>query len=487
MSLGEIKKNAPPSEKDVTLYWSDFASGIQKFWWLSAVLAALMGTLALYVSYARYVPLYRASATYTVLIQNDTLAGNGSQSAYSFSYSRTTAQRLSAAFEYSLRSNILQKKICGDLGVDTMPAALSAEFAAGTNMMTVSALGPDGELARQALLSFAEHYGDVTVYIIGPSKLVTISEPECPQAPYNAHFWQETTIKAVLLGALLGAAWIVLYAILRQTVRSKADIRQELNQTCLGVLPLISFKRHKRRMDTRILLTNPAVGGDFMESIRLLRDAVLNALREGERALLITSTAPDEGKSVVTLNLAAILSKGEKRVIVIDADLRNSGSSGIAALLRLRRDGTAAEETALYRIQHDTALNIDVLTFDTQAHRLRQIICTEQMRMLVDSLKTQYDMILLDTPPCGMISDTAIIAGAADAAVYVVRQDTVLTSRIRTGTHTLLSSGIRLLGCVLNGAASGLNRYGYYYGSYRTGARGSSSHRQGTRRRAEKG
>lgn len=216
-----------------------------------------------------------------------------------------------------------------------------------------------------------------------------------------------------------------------------ADIRQELNQACIGVLPQVAFKRHKRKIDTNILLTNPAVGGTFLESIRLLRDAVQNGLQGNENVIVITSTAPEEGKSVITLNLAAMLGKNDKKVLVVDADLRNSG---ISKLLHMDRAKPAAGETekkaaALYHILNYAPLGIDVLTFDTQAHHLRRIIRTDQMREIVDSLRTQYDLILIDTPPCGMISDAAIIAGAADAAVYVVRQDTVLTSRIRDGIN----------------------------------------------------
>lgn len=459
-----MKNQAVQPEMDVTLHLSDFFRGIRKFWWVSVLFAILCGGIAFYWSRASFVPLYQTSATYSILIQNDTLTGAEGQSAYSFSYNRATAERLATAFRYASQSSILKQKICDDLGVPKMPAALSVDFAEGSNLMTVSVYGPDPQLTYGVLNSFVRHYNDLTLYIIGSTHLVTIAEPVFPSEPYNTQFWQSTTLKGVLLGIALGIAWIVLYAVLRQTIRTKDDLRQELNQTCIGVLPQVTFKRHKRKMDTRILLTNPAVSSDFMESIRLLRDAVQNGLQNNEKVLLVTSTAPDEGKSVIVLNLAGILARNGKKILVLDADLRNSG---IAALLHPESDAPAASEpdtTGLYHIQPHPALGVDVLTFDTQAHRLRQIVRTDQMQDIVNALKPHYDLILIDTPPCGMISDTAIIAGAADAAVYIIRQDTVLTTRIRNGIDALLSSDIRLIGCVLNGATTGIGSYGYYYG-----------------------
>lgn len=469
MSMSELKKNAVQSEKDVTLYLSDFTRGIRKFWWLSIVFAVLCGGIMLYWAYVRTVPMYQTSATFTVLIPNETLSGNEDQAAYSFSYSRTTADRLAAAFQYASQSSILQKKVCQALEVSSMPAILTVTFAEGTNLMTITASGQEPQLVYEVLLSFVEHYGDVTTYIIGPTRLVTIEEPVIPTEPYNARSWQQVVIKAILLGLAIEAAWIALYAVLRQTVRTKADIRQELNQTCIGVLPQVTFKRHNRKMDTRVLLTNPGVSGDFLESLRLLRDAVQSGLQEDEKVLLLTSTAPAEGKSVIALNLAAILAKTGKKVLVLDADLRNSG---VTSILRINGAKSAPEggedgPAPLYNIQNYAPLGIDVLTFDTRKNGLRHIIRSDRMQRVIDPLRAQYDLIIIDTPPCGMISDTAVIADAADAALYILRQDTVLISRIRNGINILLGTNARLIGCVLNGTTGGLGGYGYYYGSYR--------------------
>lgn len=93
---------------------------------------------------------------------------------------------------------------------------------------------------------------------------------------------------------------------------------------------------------------------------------------------------------------------------------------------------------------------------------------TEYVRGLLDKLRDSYDLIIIDTPPCGLISDTEVIARAADAAVYVILQDTVRVSRIKEGLGNLLLANARVIGAVFNGAQSGLTGYGenYGYGAY---------------------
>ncbi len=89
---------------------------------------------------------------------------------------------------------------------------------------------------------------------------------------------------------------------------------------------------------------------------------------------------------------------------------------------------------------------------------------------LLNAVEEQYDLILIDTPPTGLLSDAQAIAQSADAAMYVVMEDTVRISRIRKTIHDMQNTRIHFLGCVLNGVTSGITgygeNYGYTYGGY---------------------
>ncbi len=461
MSVSEVKNNKK-FEADFTLHISDLWKGLVKFWAIGVVLAVVFGGIMFYKSYVSFSPVYKSSVTFTVHTENSTLSGDGGLSAYSFYYDRGTADHLASVFPYVIKSNILQKRVCDDLGISNMPANVSASCVPGTNMVTLTATGSDPELTYKILNSVVENYPYITEYMIGNTKMIIISAAEIPETPENRLSWRASTAKGILVGLAIGVIWIFIYAIMRRTIRTKEDIRNELNKKCIGVLPEVVFKRYKKKINTNILINNPMVGNAFMESMRLLRDSVSSGLKENEKVIMLTSTAPGEGKSSTVLNLAGMFAKNSSKVLVIDGDLRNSGIIKMLGTEITSPEHNNADKA--YTISSVPSMGIDVLSFNTQLNHLWKVMRTANLKQVVDSLRNRYDFIFIDTPPCGTISDAAIIAGVSDAAVFIIRQDTVLTSSIREGINNLLSTDVRLLGTVLSVANTGLGGYGNYYG-----------------------
>ncbi len=449
------------STVELKVLLSDIWRGAIKFGWISVALAVLLGGLQFYRSYVRYVPQYTVSATFTVQTENKVLSGENGVSAYSFFYNKNTADQLASVFPYIIGNSILISQVCEDLGVTAMPASVTATCISDTNMVTLTAVGGDPQLTYDTLLSVIDNYSSVADYIIGRTKLVIISEPIVPETPSNQMAWRSSVLRAALIGAVIGVGWIMVYAILRKTIRTKEDIRNILNQNCIGVLPQVVFKKYRRKINTDIILTNPLIGNDFLESLRLLRSSVRKCLKEGEKVIMLTSTAPDEGKSVVTVNLASIFAKNDNRVLVADCDLRNSGISSL--VIKEADEEKIKAETDLYVIRHIESLGIDLLSFKGKENNLQSVIRTHSLKELFGSLKNDYDLLLVDTPPCGIISDATIIAGAVDAVIYVIRQDAVMQTTIRTGISAMLETETKLLGCILNGATGGPGGYGNYY------------------------
>lgn len=454
---GKMKQNEENAR--IELYISDLLRGFVKFWWLCLALAAVIATAVFLEGYFSFKPSYSVSATFTVQTQ-DVNANGDAISSYSFYYNRTTAAQLSETFPFILESNLLQETICEDLGVKRMPATISASSVTDTNMFTMTAVGSDAQDTYDTLISAIENYPVVAEYVIGSTKLNMISEPVVPKEPTNKRSFVGKSVFGAGFGFLLGIIWIVIYAIFRNTVRTKQDIREKLNRRCLGIIPNVVFKKHNKEIDRSLLLTNPQIGEGFMESVRALRNAVVQATDGKHKVLMVSSAAPNEGKTTVTCNLAASLSKIDKRVLLVEGDLRNP--SVIKHIENCER--RLIDENEELKIEKVDLLGIDLLTFKSNEKEMWKVVNASYLKDVFGRFSKYYDYVIIDSPPCGLTSDPEVIADAADAAILVIKQDNVRITRIQYAIDCLLSADIKIIGCVLNYAASGLNGYGESYG-----------------------
>lgn len=460
--IENIKQESEHEPEKVTLYLSDLWKGFLKFWWVCIVLAVLAGGYKYVTGRAAYVPLYTSSATFTVSTENNMGSISG-VSAYAFYYDSTTASQLEKTFPYILSSNLLQDAVCEDMKVDVMQASLNAVAVAGSNMFTMTATGMDPQITYDVLISAIKNYPSVAKYVVGNIKLNVITPAEVSTQPSNSAVYKNTALKWALYGAVLGLAFILLYAFIRDTIRTKKDLKSELNCEALGVIPQVIFKKHKMSFNKSVLLTNDTVGSGFKESFRVLRNTFLHSLQNGEKVVTVTSTAPGEGKTTVITNLALSLAEHGKKVLIIDADLRHPS---VAALLDFDPDNVNYEiRNSRYEIKYLEKYKISFMKILASGDAKERItLNSHEYRRIFDEVRDSYDIILVDTPPCGLVSDSVFAAQVSDASVYVVYQDTIRTSKIKSGLNNLVSSDVKVLGCVLNGVVSGITGYGHNYG-----------------------
>lgn len=454
--------NTQPAIFDYQYYLTDIWRGVKKFWWLCAILAALFAVFMAVFSYISFVPTYTVSATFTVRTQDISASGTGITS-YSYYYNRTTAEQLSDTFPYILESKLLQTAVCEDLGVKSMPASISATSVSGTNMFTMKATGRNPQETYDVLISAMENYPSVAEYVIGSSELTMISEPVLPENPSNSRQTKLYVVIGAAAGIALGGVWIFIYAIFRNTVRTKKDIKEKLNQLCLGILPIVSFKKYKSEIDRSVLMVNPLTGDTFLENARKLRNTIVSEAGEAAKAIMVTSSAPGEGKTTVSVNLAISLAKMGKKVMLIDADLYNPS---VNKLLQNFEGEEFPYNDPQISLKYMNDLDIGVMTFNVDEKNIWRVMQTPYLKKCIEELKTECDYIIVDSPPCALSSDPVTIAGAVDAAVLVIKQDTVRITRIKYAIDSLLSVDTKLLGCVLNTASAGITGYGYHHGGY---------------------
>ncbi|WP_297434362.1 CpsD/CapB family tyrosine-protein kinase [uncultured Cetobacterium sp.] len=222
----------------------------------------------------------------------------------------------------------------------------------------------------------------------------------------------------------------------------------------------------------RQLFFKDANNHEMNEALRVIRTNLhfLNE-KERERTVLVTSTTPKEGKSTIASNYAMSIAITGKKVLLIDCDIRRprahesfgvSFNNGLESVL-------SGEEQVQDVILREVEKNLDILPTRNVAHNVTELFLGDKMKTLLDSLKKEYNTIVLDTPPLIVASDAAILSKHCDGVVYVVAYDQVAKRELEFGKTMLNNAKANMYGFVVNKVdKNGLSygNYGYYNNNY---------------------
>ncbi len=455
-------------EDNVSFYFSDFCRGFKKFWWVIAIVCVLCCAFSVFRCHRSYTPMYKAEVTFTVSTQDKVSSINGI-SAYNFYYDASTASHLSSTFPYILSSNLLQEAVANDLNLSYLPVSLTASSVPGSTMFTLGSAGYDPQLTYDALISTMENYPDIAKYVVGNIKFNIITSPVLPTEPYNKPTYFNEVFKGVTYGLLIGLIFLLCYAALRTTIRTKKDIRANLNIKCLGVIPYVILKKNSIKEKEPLLINSKLTDCRFPDSIRSIRSVVKNTLKEDKKIIAVTSTVAKEGKTTVCANLAISFAAIGKKVLLVDCDLKNPS---VLKTLGVNEDELQySTVTDKYKIAYLEEHNVYVMTL-VATDNTNEIVNSGNLTDIFSLVKADYDLVLVDTPPCSVVSDAMFVAQASDGVLYVILQDTARISKIKGGLDSLMSTDSEILGCILNGAQTSVTGYGYYkaynkYGYYK--------------------
>ena len=293
--------------------------------------------------------------------------------------------------------------------------------------------------------------------------------PDSPSYPNTLLFLS----LSLAVSSFLGLGLALLIEKLDNTYRSAGQIERSLRYPCYGLIPAAG-KMDKSDRAAHVLL-NPSSA--IAESVRTLR-TVLN-LRANDpsnepKVITMTSSFPGEGKTTLSIWLGRLAAKSGEKVIVIDADLRRPN---IHRTLGADNDFTLVEYLSGQKelddvIDKDEESGLHVIYGRSVPNTALNLVSSEKMKKLIESLRQVYDLIIIDSPACLAVSDARVLAKMSDQTLYVVAWNRTPREVVFSGVKQFVDMNYDQLALVLGNVDIKRHvRYGYgdsvyYYGRY---------------------
>ena len=214
------------------------------------------------------------------------------------------------------------------------------------------------------------------------------------------------------------------------------------------------------------------MSSSMVESMRALRTNI-QFCGDDVRTILFTSTVPDEGKSTVVLDLARSMGESGKHILVVDTDMRKSvimREYSVQSISHKQVVGLShylSGQNKLDEVLCQTNIpNVDIVFAGRSVPNPTEILGKKYFTDLLEYGRSHYDYVLLDCAPITAAIDAVLEAHYCDGAVLVISQGEVSSRAILDAKNQLVSSGVRILGAVLNKVRMEGSRYGHYYGKY---------------------
>ena len=185
---------------------------------------------------------------------------------------------------------------------------------------------------------------------------------------------------------------------------------------------------------------------------------------QNTKTILVTSSDKNEGKTTTVSNLAVSFANLNKKVLLIDCDLRNASIHKMFKLNNIYGlTDILAKDRAVDKCIQETELeNLYVLTAGAIPPNPAEILSSEKMKNLIEDLKNMYDYIFIDTPPIGLVTDAGVLSSFIDGVVLVVKSESVEKKYLEETKKKLDAVDARILGAILNSYKSEQKDYNYY-------------------------
>ena len=269
-------------------------------------------------------------------------------------------------------------------------------------------------------------------------------------------------LAALVLGVGLPVGVIYLIGLTKFKIEGRADVEKLTSLPVVGDIPLADEK-------TGSIAVFENQNNLMSETFRNVRTNLQFMLENGKNVILVTSTISGEGKSFISANLAISLSLLGKKVVIVGLDIRKPGLNKVFNIPKKEHGITQYLTNTTANLMDfvqpsDINNNLFILPGGTVPPNPTELLARGGLEKAIETLKANFDYVILDTAPVGMVTDTLLIGRVADLSVYVCRADYTHKAEFTLINELAENNKLPNLCIAVNGLDLNSRKYGYYYG-----------------------
>ena len=444
-----------------------------KLAWAKKIFIVLIMIVSLgvgyFYSYTCVIPKYRSTTSFLLAQLADEKNEDGNTVA-DLSMTSTLIQ----PYISLLGSKRVVNKVIDNLGLNTSYSTVKSMMnitQENQAMIVLTVSNENAELAETIAKELAKVFVEEAEEIFQIENVNIIDVAERAYYPYNINHAKDLIIFG-MLGAFLSCGLVLLIYMLDTTVKEEEDL-EEVGLPILGTIPVFEKKlektiqketssqnvdqgRKKFNKDNEIVILDNAKS-PVAEAFRALRTNV--TFTQNTKTILITSSRMGEGKSYVAANLAATIAKTDKKVIIVDADMRKGRQNKIFGLENKRGLSNYlanCEETKVdigevtSYIKTTKVPNLHLMTSGSRPSNPAELLSAPKIKGLLSVLGEIYDIIIIDGTPSSIIADSVVISRFTDFTMLVTAYKTSKLEEVKKLIKSFEQVGTRLNGAVLN-------------------------------------
>ena len=448
--------------------------------WENILLIVLISFLAGLIGHAviKFVhkPKYVSNFSYVVMSNESSLIN-----------SKDGQSKIAKVFKEVIESTVLYNSVKDSLGYgekDNLSALISAEIvqtvninnaSENSNIIKVSVTDSNPVDAYIVAKAVVKNCPEASDYINKNAILTLLEKPNIPTSEKNPVKYKLVDMLVFVVSFLALCVLSAYTSSKRDSIRNADEIKKKLNCTLLASVPDVTIKnrKSKRNEHNDLLITDRHTGFYYIENIKKIRNKIELEKSSGGMCVAVSSILGGEGRTTIAVNLALSLAMHSgNRVLLVDLDFKKPD---VIRLLNYNGEVNNISDFLRGRVTLDEAMvsceHMNVMFQKLPYINSSELIESDNMKIILEYMKIQYDYIIIDTSPISKAADMETLSSLVDSTVLVVKQDTATSASLNEAVDMFERNKCKLIGCIYNKDSQIARESGYgyssdYYGRY---------------------